>query len=53
MCRGGEGLTPRAAELVVDILGQMARRLAEECDCDPAEVTIGPVDIGPDPSDQQ
>lgn len=49
MCRGAEGLTPRVAELVADLLGQMAARLAEEYGCDPSEIRVGPVDIGPEP----
>lgn len=51
MCRGADGLTPRARELVGYMLGQLTARLADEYGCDPAEITVGPVDIGPELED--
>ena len=44
MCR--VDLTPRAEVLVADLLGQIVAALAAEYGCDPADVTVGPVDFG-------
>lgn len=51
MCRTGDDLTPRAGELLAEILRQCAKQLATEAGCDPRDVRIGPVDIGPDHDD--
>lgn len=47
MCTGAEHLTPAARLIVANILGEIAARLAVEYACDPADIMIGPVDLGP------
>lgn len=47
MCRS-DGLTPKAAEMVGALLGDLRSALAQQYGCIPDEIRIGPVDIGPD-----
>lgn len=48
MCTGGERLTVDARRLVGELLGDLAEAVAAMHGCDPADVVIGPVDLGPD-----
>lgn len=44
MCRAD--VRPEAAELLGDLLGQLVEGVARMYGCDPADVTVGPVDFG-------
>lgn len=46
MCRS-EGLTPKSTDLLGALLESLRTGLARRHDCDPDEITIGPVDFGP------
>jgi hypothetical protein len=45
MCRAGP-LTPAASVMVAELLRDLRTALAEQFGCDPAEVLVGPVDLG-------
>ena len=50
MCTAGDRLTPEARALVGRLLGDLADAVAAMVGCDPADVTIGPVDLDPEPT---
>ena len=49
MCDPGDTLTPAAREQVGAILAEIVAAVAARYGCDPADVVVGPVDLGPPP----